>query len=944
MKKETVEQETEKRIKIIENKIKSALLAEGKETNDENMWKGAFSVFVASIRTNCEHAEESLQIVRNYAPESFGESCNEVREALKRYSMLTQQKAWENKAFYSLVLKTMFTEEGCADQECVDRILELSVSESPKVRKAAIPTLRRVMQHESRSAGESRTFNRLVQMVVCLQEGSAEHSGRAISVLNQLHQEISKYGAAGQMIEIAQHIQNVSESASVPVVTFIHALIENRAPSPLQKYAVVLNTAMRKGCRTSEEAAIVFRSLGALFKESVTREVKGEEEFVIGKKGSETEELIKEIFEAEVERSKPEHLKIEACLAVHALLEGAKTKISVCLRKLVASLATYCVTEKDMRVSKEIELVIGHIGVEAFIETVGEGELLFWAPMMKAAVHSTDIEVFRRLVLPEISRSRRRKDEESYASLWGCFPAFCRNTTDRRRMLPKILVICAEHLGSQTARGHIAQGLSSIIEDGISARANGNREDGSREGGSREEIVKAVADATYIFERIASSFKQEPTEAERQYIRGMMKIVSPVWKEHYVKEIVEASFHEMEELAGELRPEYQRKENDVPECERAFVENGHLLEIIAPELVNNSEVIEGVLKYCLSTHLRTQKMAYKVVLGLIEGGFCPKSLVEFFFNEKTDKVMFLCSRYLRVQVLYALLNRHRIEEAELVCRAVFEAIGISRTEGGKNRKIAYDMAADMTVRYGEEKLNEVCKMALAGIPNGNADYQAGAICFLTTLLYNGAAKIREGTFDMIFEAVDALSAENKYATSKAIIGYLSTLLTSTPHMDRYLNGSLVCIDRVIFHFKQKLHENIKLLLRKILEKRNIGEKLSYVQKELLKHKPQNRTEEKDRVFVEGDGKIVIKDQEVIKREKAGSRDGRDGKRSRDGRDSRDTKDRRDTRDGRKDDKGGRYGRNGRNSGKSDNDRRGQENRRNEQFFRSDSRGKRVKRS
>ncbi|OAG31787.1 hypothetical protein NEDG_00262 [Nematocida displodere] len=856
-------QETARTASILESKIKAILKAEGKEENSEEMWKGALSVFQAALSTDGEYTEEGIALMNKYAPESLGGHSNQVREVLKKYASLSQSKPWENKDFYGLMLKTFFTEEAFSDQDCVEKVLELSTSPSPKGRKKALPALRRVIEFEDAQTGESKTFNRLVQMLEALCRTNSEYSGKIISVLTALQQEIVKYGMSTRMLEVAQAIQSRAESASLSAVTFARTLLGCDAKHSLAIHLSILEEALRKEMDTEETFVLLMNYAADIFKRSNLREVQGLEPFVVAQEGTSLEIALKEAIKAEMERSKPEKLSLNACLAIHALLGALNAKIFPYFKKLVVMVAYYCFTEKDMRISKEVELIIGFIGVERFLKTIKEKEFLFWLPMIKGGVHSTDIEVFQRRFFPEIDRLKKNEDRVTeYEALWACFPSFCRGMKDPSKKLRVILDMCTNYISNPVVRGSICQGIHVLVEDSQRSLSFEPTPEMFQE---KMAILKTVGESVELFEKIAFRFKKTPAETERQCIRSMLSVLDEEWKNNYFREILAKSFTEAGELhTGELKPEYARKENDVPENERVFIENAHLLEIVAPALVGNSGVEQGVLKFCVSTHLRTQKMGYKVALGLVESGYAPSTLLDFFMHPTAEQVLFPCTRHIRLQVLYQLLKRHGRNEGTLLCRLVYELVKTVRIDGGKNRKAAFDITEEMAASYSTEMFGEVCKMVVAGVPKGLSEYQAGAITIVTTLIYNGKEKVTEEVLDVVFASLEDLSAEKKYATSKALVGFLSVLLINTPYIDRYLERSLVCLDRIMYHFKMKLHENLKLILRKILEKRDIPERLSYAQKELLKHRPQNRTEEKERIITGADGKIHVKSQEIIR--------------------------------------------------------------------------------
>ncbi|KAI5193228.1 hypothetical protein NECID01_2185 [Nematocida sp. AWRm77] len=868
MKTDSCTEQTERSTQILDEKIRKELGKEQSPLSEKSLWAGAFSVLEASLRNKGAYAYEAVQLLNKYSAEEVdGSTYNALRACLRKYCAGTQGKAWEDKAFCSLVLKSMCTEEAYTDSEWVDKTLELAMHISPKIRRKALPGLRRVIEHEDKETGGSSTFEKVVKKVEAMVRANLECGGKAVSILNNLHKEIAKYGMTGRMLDIVEEMQSGAKTLSIPAIKFAHALLEESTENSVRRHLIVLNMSAQKGASTTEEFTILMEYAAAVFKHSNTKAVLGTEEFLVQEEGTSTESLLRDLILGEIERNRPEKLSVEACVAVHGLLQGASVNLFPGFKKVIETLAEYCFSEKDTRVSKEIELIIGHIGVERFLKTVGEREVLFWIPMMKSAVHSADIEVFKRRILPQIEVRKAQHNKAECEALWSCFPSFCRNMEDREELIGEVLTVAREHINNPTIRGYVSQGVHRLVEDAHKTLLSFPSEKTALE---KTKVLRAIGEDTELFEKIAKYFKKEPTENERVCLKSMLSVISSEWQMAYFGEIIERSFAKSEEKQAspeELRPEYDRKEKDVPEEERVFIENAHLLEIIACGLLGNKKVEEGVLRYCLSTHLRTQKMGYKVLLALIESGYNSKQLIDIFFHETSDKVMFACSRHLKLQAMYNLLKIHKLDEGELLYRVVFEMISIVRVEGGKNRKTAFDMAAEMASTYSTEKLSEVCKMALAGLSSqGKADYQTGSIVILTNLIYIGKEKVAVEILDAIFDAIYELSSKKVYSSSKAILGLLSVLLVHTPHIDRYLERSLVCIDRVIYHFKLKLHENLKSLLRRVLEKRNIADSLSYPQKELLKHKGgHHMMEEKERVFTDDSGKILIKEQVLVGR-------------------------------------------------------------------------------
>ncbi|KAI5173588.1 hypothetical protein NEFER01_0134 [Nematocida sp. LUAm1] len=854
-------EESDRKVKILESKIKSVLFGEGKKPSKENIYVSALSVFKESLGRNNEYIEESIRIMNLNAPETLGELSDEVRELLKKYVSLTTYKNWEVKDVYSLLLKSVFTEDAYGDSEVIDLIIDLSLSSSPKIRKRAFPALRRVIEHEDKKNGSSKTFQRLMQMVEALSEKDHEHSGKIISILSNLTEEISRYNLTDRMLDICKSMIEASETLSISAICFARTILSSSSDKKLNTHLYLLTEALKKDKKLVEDTVILLEYSAEIFRTSVLDTVKGKENFLLLEEGSEIDQLLKNLIKNE--RKENEKLPLEICLSLHSLIKSLGTYIFPYFKKLIVAVAFYCHSANDLRISKEIELIIGNIGIEKYLKAINGQEFYFWLPMIKSSVHSTDLSFFFTKFIPFIQKEKNNDIKTEYEALWSCFPSFCRNTSDHGNVLRKLIDTFYGHLQMPSVRGYICLGIHTLVEESLKSIASGTLS--TEEVLSRTKILKEIGEATGLFEKLVFRFTKDPTENERVCIRSMLHAIDSQWQIDYFNGIIEKSFIDAIIPNTELKPEINRKENDIPEHERIFVEHAPLLEIVASGLVGNQKVEEGLLKYCLSTHLRPQKMAYKVLLCLIRNGYSSSALIEFFLAPQVEQVLFLCSRHLRVEILYELSKIHGIRNGDLICRLIFEAIKIVRLEGGRNRKTAFDTITEISVMYTNEELSEVWKMACAGIPNGLADYQAGAICILTSIMYNGKEKIEIENIDMAFEMIENLSSEKKYATSKALLGFLSVLFTETPHIDRYVERALICIDRVIYHFKPKLHENLKLLLRKVLDVRDVKSKLSYPQKELLAHKAKSsRVEERNRVTTK-DGKLFIKERETLQR-------------------------------------------------------------------------------
>lgn len=857
--KQPVEEQIDRTVQILDGKIREIIEKEGRGSTKEAMWAGAFDLLKESIDTHGSYVNEGLKLANKYAPEQLNEQSNEVRKYLLKLCHLTKgENRWKDKEFYQLMLKTVFTPEAYADSDIITQVIDLCINPSPKIRKRAIPVLRRIIEHEDTATQKSATFDKIVSAVEGLSSTNTEYSGKIISILSQLQQEIVKYGATEQMLIISKSIQNASDRMSIPAVTFSEFLLSAAPSKYLNIHAEIAELAGGKGCRDSEELVIFLRYITGIFKHSSAESLRTGNGFILEEEGSPLEQVIGDVIKTEIDRTLPNKIDSSVLAEIHGLVSVLKSRICPGLRRLVVLLAQYTYKENDKRVEKDIEIVIGNIGVDRFMESIKEREFYFWLPMIRASVHSTDIEVFMRRFIPEINYQKKRNDKTVYEALWSCFPSFCRGMRDEGNLFGELVAQLPSHLTNTSVRGNIAQGLAVLTDESYRAM-----ETQPETAVYRMHILKIISSSVDLFETLLYRFKKDQTEKERDAIKSLIKVVDQTWQNKYYTSIIDRAFNLSRGMCtGELKPELTRKETDVPEEERVFIDNAPILETVAPLLIGNTVVTEGILRYILSTHLRTQKMAYKVLYAMIHAGYAPASLIDFFMDLRTDQVLFHCSRHLRLQVFHALVKKCGPVDSSVMCRLVFEIIRAVRTEGGRNRKVAFDAVTEIALNYSADHLNEIGKMAAAGIPNGQVDYQAGGIAVLTSIVYHGKEKISPDVLDMVFDTMEALSTQKKYAVAKASIGLISVLLIELGHFDAYLERALVCLDRIIFHFKMKLHENLKLVLRKIIEKKGAGA-LSQPQLTLLSHRPVNRQEEKERIVTDSDGKMRIKEQRIV---------------------------------------------------------------------------------
>ncbi|KAI5167463.1 hypothetical protein NEIRO02_1985 [Nematocida sp. AWRm79] len=853
------EEQSDRMTNILEERIKSALEKKGKEVTPQEMWLASFDLLKETVETMGPYTEECLKISCKYAPEQLGDLANPVRMCLNKISHSTNGNSWSDKGFFTLMLKTVCTPEAYTDQSIIDNIIVLCTVKSPKIRKRAIPVLRRIIIHEESSdttGGKSITFSKLVMTVEKLSEVNLEHSGRVISILNQFMREITKYGMTESMLNIAVNLQKESKSVSVQAITFAEAILKAVPQELLSTHLMIVEDALSKGSDKEDEICILINYVSDVMRASAGVSLQMGCEFIVSE-NSAVEEGIKEIIKEHIAKNK----KITQAVyeSVHNLLLSLKGRISL-FTKLIVVLAQYCYNEEDVRMNKSIELIIGNIGVDRFMWSVKEREFFYWLPMIKSAVHSTDIEVFIRRFMPEIEVEKRNEDSTQYEALWSCFPSFCRGMKDSNGVFSHFVRQLPFFLSNNSVTGYIAQGITILIEE-----AHRNIGADPETITLKTNILKTFSIAIDLFERLVLKFKQTQAENEREALRSFTKVLDSAWQRKYYTNIIDTAFvFTGEFFSGELKPEINRKENDVPAPEKVFIENAPLLEIVAHQYVKDAKFTEGVLRYVISTHLRTQKMGYKVLLALVQSGFCPKSLCDFFLDQRTDDVLFQCSRHLRLSVMYEILKRHNITEGVPLCRLIFEMARAVRTEGGRNRSVSFDIINEMAATYSPGVLDEVAKMIMAGIPGKPVDYQAGAIAILSSLFYQGREKVSIEVVEMAMGIIENLSAENKYAVGKASIGFLSIVLIEMDQINKYLTRALVCLDRIIFHFKLKLSENLKLILRKIVEKKGASV-LTPPQTELIKQRSSAyKQEEEQRIVVDGDGKMRIKDQKFIK--------------------------------------------------------------------------------
>ncbi|KAI5181335.1 hypothetical protein NEOKW01_1529 [Nematocida sp. AWRm80] len=867
MSKETHQIEMDRSTIILENKMKEILKNSNQEESIENMWEVIFSLFKESLQSKGEYLSETVNLLYKYTTETLKERANEVRPYLLEYAKRNEESAWEKKEFFSLVLKTVYTEEAFTDEALIERVLSLCQDASPKTRKKALPALRRIIEYEQSVSDHSKTFDRLVGLLESACTVNQTYSGKIISILGNFHQEIARYNQVERMLAIARTLQGICTVVSIPAITFARSFITPRNPEYFHKHLEIIEAAAMKGCTTTEESILLLDYAADLFKYNAQAKVLYKTEFIIEHPGSIIEEQLKEIIAAEIARKAPENISLEMCLAIKKLIQGLNYNLFPCFKKIIQLVSKYCQESNDLRLSKEIELIIGYIGLDRFLKSIKEKEIRFWLPMIKASVHSADIDLFMTILLPEIKQYNRKPEKkEEFEALWACFPSFCRNAKDPKNHFPELISSLIKYIENPTVRGYICQGVTILAEETQREIVRPGETEAPE---TKARILAALTNTIPLFDAILSRYLKEQTENEKTYLKTMLGIINQDWIRSYVENILNNCFTQSRGPIdiNTLKPEYGRKEKDIPKEELMFVEYAPLLELLAPTLVQQPAVQEGVLRYIISVNLRPQKMAYKVILAMIKCGYNHRSLIEMFFSPAVEKSIFLCSRYLRVEVIYALFKVHEPTPME-ECALVKELINIVKMEGGKNRKVPFTIITEMAATYNEEKTNALCQILLAGTAKSTSDYQAGAINLLATLLYNAQDKVSEETHDMIFTMIENTSKTKQYQPSKAIIGYLTVLLMNTRYTDKYMAGSLKCLENITYNFKAKLLENLKVIIRKLVEYRPILNDLPTNLKDLLCRSSRDRTQEKDRVHFNQEGKLEIKDRQVHPRHRS----------------------------------------------------------------------------
>lgn len=876
----------EKTSGILLKKIEKVLKSSGKDPSRENIWAAALDVLEASIQKNGEYLHETLWLLNRYIPNTLEDQAVKMLELLQKCAVLTQNQIWMQKdseknesetdpeksvsrGFLALVIRGLCSQAAYEHTECVDGLVDCSAYVTPKIRKKIASVLQRVIRYEHSERESKRTFQRIFRITDAHISAENDQAQKMLVLLAMLAQEISVLGEAPSVLLAAAKIQRKKKDQCAAAISLAAALLAEDPDQDLDVHKEILCDALEKPehapdlfeC-TLEYASQIFRAWRRPAVISAGKKTDMEEY-----EGSCMELALSAYLKNEVSHHAPEKIPDSSCKAINNLIRSLKQKIFPSYKKVVTAVAHYCLEAKDMRMSKEIELVIGYVGPEKFLKCVREGSFSFWLPMLKAAVHSTELSVFCDKIMPRIYESRKQRDrEQEHLALWSCFPSFCRKATDKKRRICGLLEQFGSFLQNPGHREHIALGVHTLVEEarnflsGNFAVAPEDPEKNEEAAAEKGDFIFAVGRSTFFIEQMLQHTRKDPTESEKLCIRSLLSVADADWLSGYLRDVVSQSFAEhIESHAQGMRPEHDRKETDVPEPEKVFIENALVFEMLAPSLKGCKQLEEGVLKYCVSTRLRTQKAGYRVMLGMVRGGYCPPALADFFLHKNTETVMFSCSRFLRLQVLHEVLRILGKDEGVGLCRLIYEMSKTVKIEGGKNRKVAYDIAAEMAVRFAEDKLGEAFKMALAGIPKSTSEYQSGVISILSTFLFNAKEKVPVDVLDMVVITLDELTSVKVYSTSKAALGFFSVLLMDTPHTDRYLSRVIGCADRIATCYKMKLHENLKVLLRKTLEKRKESkELLTYQLKQLLNHRPQNRTREDDRVFTNPEGKLAIR--------------------------------------------------------------------------------------
>lgn len=840
----------ERKAALIDSKIRGALAQEGREATKENLWKGALSVFAASANRDGRYLGELLHLLNANCPEELGGQCVRIKDLLLRCEQLYPEKGLrEDKDFYTLLLKTGASEAVLEDQEYIGKVMDLLLHSSPKARKRAVPTMRKIISRE-RGAGPgatSRSFDRLLSIAERFVETEEGSHAKMVSVLGNFHQEIAELLQEERACRMARQIVDAGEGRGVvAALYFLGALLRSSAghAPDLYRHLDIANACAEQGVASDDAgpSALLVDYYAEIFKRSASASLLHPGgEFLVSSEGSETERVLGDYMQLVLGKE----TTLDQHQSIKRLLGSLRGRIFPCFKKLVGALASSCRSKKDPHLEKEIEVVIGEVGPEKFMKAINNQDFLHWLPMMRAGINNSDVGVFCRRFLPEIQKARSNPRQRSaYEQLWGCFPSFCRRMQDSEGVLSAVLDEALKGISDKAVRGPLSHGVQILVEEALGAELHVARGEGSAR------HIAALAGRADLFEAIAFHHARSPGDNEKLALGSLLKVLDAEWQDRYFAGIIGKAFPGMD--AGE--------NPGSAEIEKEFVRHAQILQLAPRRLIGNELAEAGVLRYCLSAQLKAQRAGYKLLLCMAREGYGGQSLLDFLTHADARSAMFPCARHYRVEILYVLLRRLGQESGVAMCQLVCEVVALLKEEGGKNRKTGYDIVTDMAGRYPTPVLDEMCKMAVAGIPSGDAPFSAGCVHLASALLFAAKERVSPAAVDCVFDACEALTNKKAYQIGKALVGFFAVLLADTPYRDRYIERSFRCLDTLLFHYKAQLKNNLRTLFRRVSERRDVAQYLSPHQKDFFKSRGRRFAEEKEsrlRVVTRGDGRIEV---------------------------------------------------------------------------------------
>jgi hypothetical protein len=216
------------------------------------------------------------------------------------------------------------------------------------------------------------------------------------------------------------------------------------------------------------------------------------------------------------------------------------------------------------------------------------------------------------------------------------------------------------------------------------------------------------------------------------------------------------------------------------------------------------------------------------------------------------------------------MARLGMEEGEFLCGLVSELAVLLKIEGGKNRRLGYDIITEMAGRYSPEKISSIFQMIAAGLVTKKESYISGSIHMATALVYAGREKVVPGAVEAVLSVIELPAIPKKvHEVGKAVIGFMAVLLMDSPYFSLYAERAFAVLECIPVEGHSKLKDNMSALFRRVSEDRNISHFLTAYQKTFLEKTRARRGERSDtEVFVGREGKIEIRKRE----ERSGKRE------------------------------------------------------------------------